>query len=197
MASTRTPPIPPSAMTPEQKAAYKEALTISSRGFGASGEIFIWAREEDGALLGPFHPFIYHPQTMQPFVGLNAAAASIPGLSQQAREVAILTVGHRFASTYELYAHRRIAASEPVNFSPEQIRELGEGRMATGLDEQCQVAFEVARELCGTPGPLKEELWHKSVKILGRDGALALMHYVAFYAYLAIMLNAVDVPAPE
>jgi 4-carboxymuconolactone decarboxylase len=47
------------------------------------------------------------------------------------------------------------------------------------------------------PGPLSRELWHGCVNEFGRDGALALIHYVGLYAYTCVLLNGCDVALPE
>ncbi|KAK5676867.1 hypothetical protein LTS10_010631 [Elasticomyces elasticus] len=42
-----------------------------------------------------------------------------------------------------------------------------------------------------------QELWDRSMKALGKEGTVALVHYVGFYAYICIVLNAIDEPVPK
>ena len=59
------------------------------------------------------------------------------------------------------------------------------------------MAFDAAMALCEEKGPLKRELWHGCVNEFGREGALALVHYVGLYAYTCVLLNGCDVGLPE
>jgi 4-carboxymuconolactone decarboxylase len=73
---------------------------------------------------------------------------------------------------------------------------IAAGKKPDGLTADCALAYDVAKYLCGTPGPLPESLWDASVKAFGKDTTLALVTYVGFYAFVCIAVNACDVPAP-
>lgn len=36
-----------------------------------------------------------------------------------------------------------------------------------------------------------------AVGVLGKEGAVALVHFVGYYSYAAVFLNGFDVPLPE
>lgn len=68
------------------------------------------------------------------------------------------------------------------------------------LREECRVAVEVAVEMMegsGRRGRLSDEMWNKAVGAFGEKGALVLSHYVGYYAYACLMMNAAGVGLPE
>lgn len=191
---SRYPPIPPSSLSSEQHKAFDEASDICSNMFG---DKFLY-KDDNGAFIGPFAPLLYTPAIVDPFFKLVVELGKLPGFPAPAREVAILATGSVFKSKYELYAHERVAAS--TNLSKAQIVAVKSGQKPSGsdaLDEQCEVAFEVARELAGKHGPMADATWKKAEGAFGKEGAAALIQYVAIYGYTCILLNAVDAPVPN
>ena len=71
------------------------------------------------------------------------------------------------------------------------------GQKPKDLNGGASVAYDATMELVSRPGPLSKQLWDAVVKEFGEQGALALVHYVGFYAYTCILLNGCDVPLPE
>lgn len=136
------------------------------------------------------------PGTTRPFFQIASELAKIPGLPQNARETAILATGSHYKAVYEIYAHERVAVAN-TDLNQEQVDMIKTGKKPTDLDEKCSAAFDVAIELVTKPGPLSKENWEKAEKALGKQGTLALIHYVGYYAYTCILLNACDVPVPD
>lgn len=123
------------------------------------------------------------------------ALAKIPGLPQYAREVAILATGSHFKAAYEIYSHERIAIG--TELKQDQIDKIKHGEKPGDLQEIGNVAFDVTMELLKKPGPLAEEKWKEAEKAFGREGAMALVHYVGYYAYTSLLLNGLDIQLPE
>ena len=69
--------------------------------------------------------------------------------------------------------------------------------MPHALDEEEQAIFEFALQVARTKGPLEESVWTMGSTRLGRDRVAILIHFIGFYVYANILLNAGDVPAPE
>ncbi|KAK0789328.1 hypothetical protein LTR91_023591 [Friedmanniomyces endolithicus] len=175
---SRLPPLPRSDLPP---AAQQTHDTISS--FFASsplGTAFAYKRPTDDALIGPMPFYLASPDIGQDVMGLVGKAAALPGLSLEARETAILADG---GQDYEVGggAGRLIAGGEKPK----------------DLDEESGVAFDVATYLSSKPGALPQEMWNRSVRVLGREGTVALVHFVGLYAYTCIVLNAMDAPVPQ
>src|ERR1700691_885715 len=96
----RVPVTPPSALTAEQKPIYDDmrgGIEAKFRGFIAI--------RDDGALLGPWNPWIREPKFGGPIWELTKALSFSPTLPKPVREVAILVTGAKFHAAYEIYAH--------------------------------------------------------------------------------------------
>lgn len=167
---------------------------MAEHGFGKNGEKFIY-KDGDGAWLGPYPLLMAAPKPGKLAMELVYSIGELP-LPADVKETAILTCGGHFQAAYELYAHEAVATKAGV-LSKEQINAIKQSRKPTDLNEKCSLAFDVAQRLCGTPGPLAQEEWNKCTEAFGKDGTLALVHYIGFYAYLCIALNAAAVPVPE
>ena len=137
----------------------------------------------------------YHPQAGNALMELIGALGKL-GVPPDARETAILTVGAQFQAGYELYSHIPVVEKGGL-LSKDQVEVLTKGGKPENLNEQCSIAFDVAKHLCSKPGPLPKQLWDKSVEVLSRDTTVGLVHYVGFYCYACVALNAIDAPVPE
>lgn len=189
---SRLPPVPRENLPPNQQQAHDSLHDIASQAFGSA---FTWQRK-DGALVGPFPAFVAAPEAGVAMLQYLGKLSAIPGLPAAAKETAILSTGAHFRAAYELYAHSHVA-EQTTELSREQIDKICRGEKPAGLDKVCDVAYDVAKYLSGTPGPLPQALWDRAVKGLGREGTVALVHYVGMYAYTCIILNAMDAPLPE
>jgi len=152
-------------------------------------------KDSNGAFIGPFAPLLYTPNIIHPYFETIKAIGNIPGLPPTARELVILGVGSVYKSVYELYAHERVASG--TDLTEAQIADAKNGKVPGGLNDNLVAAYEIALKLAKTPGPLPREDWDRIEKAFGREGALAVTHYVGIYAYTCILLNATDIPVPE
>ena len=95
----RLPIIAPAELTAEQKPLYDDMQDGIARNFQGFVNI-----RDDGALLGPWNPWIHEPKFGKPVWELTKTMVSNPSLPANVREVAILVTGAHFKSAYELYA---------------------------------------------------------------------------------------------
>lgn len=189
---SRLPPIPKDQLPADKQPAYDTLSEITEKSFGDAFKY----KDAQGGFVGPFPVFL-----QQSGVGITAMKcfgemSKIPGLPSDARETAILAAGAVYKSRYELYAHGNVAIKK-VGMDATVIQKIIDGEKPQGLNEECEVAYDVAVHLAGRPGPLEAGLWDRAVKAFGKDGAVALVHFVGFYAYTSILLNAIDAPVPE
>ena len=103
----RLPLIPPADLTPEQRPLYEDMR----RGIEANFNGFR-AIADDGALIGPWNPWLRFAKFGGPIWELVKALSSSPTLPRPVREVAILVTGAHFHSAYELYAHVLVAEAK-------------------------------------------------------------------------------------
>ncbi|KAK8200831.1 hypothetical protein M8818_006148 [Zalaria obscura] len=188
---SRIPPIAPEDLTESQKACYDSMTSTANEVFGTK---FVY-KDSRGAFVGPFAALQRTPEVAESFFALMKSLAKIPGLPAAAREVAILAVGAHFQADYEIYSHERIAAA--LTELPYQTIDYVKRGTKPAMEEDCEAAYDAAKELCTKPGPLSEPTWQRIERHFGREGALALVHYVGFYAYTCLLLNGCAVPLPE
>ena len=60
---------------------------------------------DDGALMGPWNPWLHEPAIGKAIWELTLAMTAGATLNDEVRQIAILAVGARFGSAYEIYAH--------------------------------------------------------------------------------------------
>ena len=113
----RLPLIPPSELTPEQKTLYDEMRKGIASNFNA-----FKVEREDGALMGPWNPWLHEPAIGKAIWDLTLAMTANASLADNVRQIAILVVGARFDAAYELYAH--IAVAEREGMKPERLAAL-------------------------------------------------------------------------
>lgn len=175
---SRIPPAPPGELTGAKRAAHDD-LTEAAKGM--FGDAFVYKRDDD-AFVGPFAAMIQTPDVGKTYFQLPVDLSKLSGLPADARETAILTCGGHYEAAYEIYAHERVA-EKTTDLSKEVVDQLKNGEAPEGLNEGCAAAYEATKYLITKPGPLPKELWGKATGAFGRDGALALVHYVGLYAY--------------
>jgi 4-carboxymuconolactone decarboxylase len=185
----RLPIIPPAELNPEQKPLYEDMRQGIVRNF----QDFINIRG-DGALLGPWNPWIHEPQFGKPVWELTKAMVSKPSLPPAVREVAILVTGAHFRSAYELYAH--VIVAEHRGLSDEKLASIVAGQRPVDLTRQEAVAYDVASALVGG-GVLPELTYRAAVEQFGQHGAAELSYLVGLYCLVSVTLNTFDVPVPE
>jgi 4-carboxymuconolactone decarboxylase len=185
----RLPIIPPADLSAEQKPIYDDMR----KGITEHFQGFVNVRD-DGALLGPWNPWIHAPKFGKPVWDLVKAIASNPSLPAQVREVAILVTGAHFRSGYELYAH--VIVAEGRGLSDEKLATIVAGQRPTDLTRQEAVAYDFASALVNG-GVLPELTYRAAVEQFGEQGATELSYLIGVYCMVSVTLNTFDVPVPE
>jgi 4-carboxymuconolactone decarboxylase len=96
----RLPLITPSDLTSEQQALYDDMRKGISSNFNAFKAV-----REDGALMGPWNPWLHEPAIGKAIWDLTLAMTANATLADNIRQIVILVVGARFDAAYEIYAH--------------------------------------------------------------------------------------------
>jgi len=185
----RLPILSPQSLDDVQKPLYddmKEGIQTNFKGF-----VNI---REDGALLGPWNPWLREPKFGKPVWELTKTMVSQPSLPAAVREVAILVTGSHFRSAYELYAHVMVA--EHRGLSDEKLSTIVAGQRPIDLTRQEAVAYDFASALVNG-GVLPELTYRAAVEQFGAHGAAELSYLVGLYCLVSVTLNTFDVPVPE
>lgn len=185
----RLPLIAPRDLTPEQKPLYDEMR----KGIASSFNAFQTERE-DGALMGPWNPWLHEPAIGKAIWDLTLAMTANATLPDNVRQVVILVVGARFDAAYEIYAH--IAVAERARFSPERLATLVADLKPNDLDKAESIAFDLAYALC-RGGTLPEPIYRLAVDTFGQHGTNEMIYLVGLYSMVSTTLNGFNVPVPE
>lgn len=185
----RVPATPPPELSDAQRPLHDDMKAGIERNFQG----FVAVRE-DGALVGPWAPWLRTPAVGGPIWELTKALSLRATLPGPVREVAILVTGARFKAGYEIYAHslvgRRKGLADP------KIATIVAGERPVDLTREEAVAYDVAAALVGG-GVLPRLAWEAAVTAFGDAGAAELCYLVGLYCLVAVTLNAFNVTVPE
>lgn len=171
----------------EQQAALRERIAGGPR---ASGPFPIV--EDDGSLNGPFGLMLHAPTVGSALSALGEAIRFGSSLDGRTREIAILTIGAALGSSYEVWAHERVALA--MGFDADEVRALLEGGWSPA-DEREAVVRDVASMLCAGR-PVDAGTTGRLVGQMGETGAVELVTLVGYYVTLAGLMQVFGVEAP-
>ena len=185
----RLPLIAPPELTPQQKLLYDDMR----KGVAGNFSDFKVLRE-DGALMGPWNPWLHEPAIGKAIWDLTLAMTANASLPDNVRQIAILTVGASYNAAYEIYAH--IAVAEREGMSAARLATLVADLKPADLAPDESVAYDMAYAL-SRGGTLPEPLYRLAVDTFGQHGANELIYLVGLYALVSVTLNGFNVPVPE
>lgn len=185
----RLPLIAPDALTDEQRPLYDDM----KRGIQSNFNDFQTVRD-DGALMGPWNPWLRFPGPGKAIWELTKAMSMAATLPDKPRQIAILVTGAHFDAAYEIYAH--IAVAEREGMPDKRLSELCANIKPDDLSPEESVAYDVAFALVNG-GVLPEPCYALAVETFGLDGAAELIHLVGLYCLVSMTLNGFNVPVPE
>src|SRR6202046_2064270 len=133
----RLPLIAPHDLTPEQKPLYEDMRKGITSNFNA-----FQAVREDGALMGPWNPWLHEPAIGKAIWDLTLAMTAGASLPDNVRQIVILVVGARFDAAYEIYAH--IAVAEREGMSAARLATLVADVKPGDLASEESIAYDVA-----------------------------------------------------
>jgi 4-carboxymuconolactone decarboxylase len=176
----RLPLIPPEKLTAQQKSLYDEMRKGIASNFNA-----FKVEREDGALMGPWNPWLHEPGIGKAIWDLTMAMTANASVPDNIRQVVILVVGARFDAAYEMYAH--IAVAEKEGMKPERLSALVGDLKPTDLSKEENVAFDLAFKLV-RGGTLPEPLYRLAVETFGQHGTNELIYLVGLYSLVSTTL---------
>jgi alkylhydroperoxidase family enzyme len=185
----RLPLIAPADLTPEQKALHADMKKGIASNFNA-----FKVEREDGALMGPWNPWLHEPVIGKAIWDLTLAMTAKAVLPDNIRQIAILVVGARYDAAYEIYAH--IAVAEREGMSEERLATLVANVKPNDLAKDESVAYDFSYAL-SRGGVLPEPLYRLAMATFGQHGTNELIYLVGLYALVSTTLNGFNVPTPE
>jgi hypothetical protein len=157
----RLPLIAPADLTEEQKPLYADMKKGISSNFNAFITVAPEGTTEEGALMGPWNPWLHEPRIGGAVWELTKAMSMEATLPDPVRQIAILVTGAHFDAAYELYAH--IAVAEKDGMSDVRLATLVSGSRPTDLSVEEGVGYDVAYALVNG-GVLPEPVYRLAVK---------------------------------
>jgi len=185
----RLPLIATADLTPEQKPIYDDMR----RGIASNFNAFKVQRE-DGALMGPWNPWLHEPRIGKAIWDLTLAMTASASLPDNVRQIVILVVGARFDAAYEIYAH--IAVAEREGMREQRLATLVANLKPNDLSPEESVAFDFAYALV-RGGTLPEPLYRLAVETFGQHSTNEMIYLVGLYCLVSTTLNGFNVPVPE
>ncbi len=185
----RLPLISPADLSAEQRPLYDDMR----RGISSNFNAFI-AERDDGALMGPWNPWLHEPAIGKAIWNLTLAMTANASLPDNVRQIAILVVGARFDAAYEIYAH--IAVAEREGMSAERLATLVADVKPADLSKEESIAYDLAYAL-SRGGTLPEPIYKLALSVFGQHGVNELIYLVGLYAMVSTTLNGFNVPVPE
>jgi 4-carboxymuconolactone decarboxylase len=185
----RLPLIAPADLTPQQKPLYDDMR----KGIAGNFSDFKVLRE-DGALMGPWNPWLHEPGIGKAIWDLTLAITANASLPDNIRQIVILVVGAYFDAGYEIYAH--IAVAEREGMTAERLASLVANVKPADLSADESIAFDFSYALV-RGGTLPEPLYRLAVKTFGQHSTNEMIYLVGLYCLVSTTLNGFNVPVPE
>lgn len=178
----------PAALDPDQRALYEQI----AHGPRAQGRQAFALVDAGGRLAGPFNAMLLSPRVGGALQELGAAVRYGSGLTDRAREIAILVVAHHWRSAFEIYAHEAVGAVSGL--SADELGALRAGEFGR-LGEAGERLVAVTTAALAAHGDLDDEQYAAAVA-LGERALFELTTLVGYYATLALQLRVFRVDAP-
>src|SRR6201996_5437367 len=174
----RLPLIPPAQLTDEQKPLYADMKKGISSNFNAFITVAPEGTTEEGALMGPWNPWLHEPRIGGAVWDLTKAMTMEATLPDPVRQISILVTGAHFNAAYEIYAH--IAVAEKEHMTEERLATLISGSRPSDLSKEEGVAYDLTYALVNG-GVLQEPIYRLAVETFGQHGANELIYLVGLY----------------
>jgi 4-carboxymuconolactone decarboxylase len=187
----RLPLFDPGKLTAAQKALFDKLQATWIKFADDKG---VKATTDDGRLIGPFNPFLLHPEVTEKLSELQVAEVSHTTLPPRAREVVVLITGAVWRADYELYAQLNVARGSGL--SDAAIAALSKGIIPDDLGHEEKIAARVALDLL-THHRVNDDLYQEAERTFGRTGLYDITAVMGVYQTVCSMLALFEVPAPQ
>jgi 4-carboxymuconolactone decarboxylase len=181
----RLPLLTYDAADPQQRALWDDI--VASRG----GALHITT--PDGRLAGPFEAFVMRPDLGEHLIKVGGVIRFASSLEPRLLELAITTVGARWRSEFEFWAHSALALEAGIDSAI--VDALAAGETPTFGDEAEAAIYAYSIALV-TDGSVDQPTYDATVAAVGVDSTVDLTHTIGYYSHISFLLNAFEVPLP-
>jgi 4-carboxymuconolactone decarboxylase len=173
----RYPPIPPEAMTPEQRKV-AEAISSGPR----------------GGLRGPFQAWLRSPEIADRMQRVGEYLRFSSRVPRRLNELAILITARAWDAQYEWFAHHRMAME--AGLDPAVAADIAEGRRPASMQADEAVVYDFCTELRATR-KVSDATLAAAESLLGEDGVIDLIAVSGYYDVVSMTLNVAEVALPD
>lgn len=184
----RLPLLNPRELSADQRGLYDDMVGVIEPDFGE-----LIARRRDGALIGPFNPWLHFPQFGGPAWALNKAMWRHRVLPGAVHQLVILVTAARFGARYAIYGHEYFGRR--AGLRPDTIAAVVAGQRPCDLTADERAAYDMAAAL-NAGAPLGETTYRAALARFGEAGLAEIVFLVGCFSMVAVTLNAFDVPVP-
>ena len=148
----------------------------------------------------------YTPTVALPWLNLADAVIHLPHLTERERELAVLATLSRTRAAYAVYAHTRLSLAAGLSEAQVSAALAGQSCASTSsasadaldsLSDSEKAVYEAALAMAGLQGPMGDEEFARIESALGgRERVGAVMHTVASFLYVSVVMNVAGVGVP-
>lgn len=149
---------------------------------------------DDGTMAGPFGAFVLRPEIGEHLIEVGAQVRFNSKLSERLKELAITTVGARWKSEFEFWAHGNMALDAGVE--PAIVDALAAGDTPKFENPTDQAVYDFALALAGR-GKVPQPIYDAAIEAVGPAGVVELTHAIGYYTYISFILNTFEIPLPD
>lgn len=147
----------------------------------------------EGRLAGPFEAFVRRPALGEHLINVGAVVRFESSLEPRLLELAITTVGARWRSEFEFWAHSRLALEAGISTEIIDALAAGEPPVFTNADEEAIYVYTMS---LSRDGHVSQMIYDGAVAAVGVDSVVDLTHTIGYYGHISLLLNAFEVALP-
>jgi 4-carboxymuconolactone decarboxylase len=175
-AADRLPPIPPDRWTPEQRREAEEIISGPR-----------------GGLISPFVPMLRSPELMAHAQRMGEYLRYRSAIGLRLSELAILLVARHWSQQVEWAIHAPIALREGI--AEATVTAIARAERPAGLPADEAAVYDFTTELLRDQH-VADATWQRAVDAFGEKGVVDIVGINGYYAFLAMLMNAAQTPAP-
>lgn len=174
--TTRTPFLTPEQMDPEQRRVFDDI--VRTRG--------TW-------LNGPYAPLLHSPELADKAQQFGELVRYRTTLEPRLSELAIIVTARHWDCQFEWFQHEKIARKQGI---AEAVCEaIAKGQLPQLADESEEVVYAFATQLLERHR-VSEATYSRARELFGVKGVVELVAVIGYYGFIALTLNAHEVPLP-
>lgn len=144
-------------------------------------------------LNGPYAPLLHSPELADKAQQLGELVRYRTSLEPRLSELAIIVTARHWDCQFEWFQHEKIARKQGIAAST--CEAIARGVRPELADETESVVYDFTSQLLATRF-VDEAIYARARELFGVKGAVELVAVIGYYSFIAMTLNAHEVPLP-